>query len=129
MLNIWIDKRREALVTEQTSWAAAWTIGIGNVLKQRRRNRADPVRGNDIARERLARLRVVNWNKVATVIHKVAEISGLLQHRRHGGNVRILIILLVPLLAVVAEGLVAAVVDAGNSDRPPNAEAVIVLVI
>ena len=61
--------------------------------------------------------------------HKVGEIARLLKRRRHGGRVRVFVVLLVPLLAVVAEGLVTAVVEVRNADRPTDGEAVVVLVI
>ena len=44
-------------------------------------------------------------------------------------KIRVFLVLLVPLLAVVAEGLVAAVIQVRDADGTANAESVVVFVI
>jgi len=53
--------------------------------------------------------RIIDLNQVPVAIDKVGEVTGLLLRRRHRAIGGVLVVLLVPFLGVVEEGLVAPI--------------------
>src|SRR6185437_3262296 len=138
MLNVRIDEGGKALVAIQAAKAASGTIRIGEELQQAGGCRANACRGNYIAWKLLPWIEagaVDTWrNKdrdqlACASIDKITEVAGFFLCRRDGGDVCVFIILLVPLLAVVAEGAVLPVVELRDAERTANCKSVVVLVI
>src|ERR1700744_5699389 len=134
MLDLRVDERRIALVAVQTSDAAARTIWIRKILQQRCRILTDATGIDDVQvaviLKLLAGCGIEDGDQVSrTTVNKIPKIARLLQRRGNGRDIRILVVLLEPLLAVVEEGSVASVVHLRNPKWTTDRKAVVVLVV
>jgi len=138
MLNGRVREGNEVLVGVLAADAGTVVVGIGDVTNKRGGDGADTAGANDvldaIAHKLLAGSRVDDGKNdlrlaVSSKSQVVREIAGLFGLGGHGALVGVFGVLLVPFLAIVTEGLVAAIIEVGDADGAVDAEAVVVLVI